>query len=500
MLNVTAAVSYMLAPKGANLKKIDITWGGAKKMMGDPAKFLEILQAYDKDNFPLEAKAKVWEYTGTAKLPDGREVTQGFAGTPENPEYNFDYMKGKSSAAAGLCDWIVNICIYHDIYLDVAPKRAKLQAAEAELAAANKKLAGVRAHVAALNEKMANLTAQLEQATTEKNELVAKAEATQKRANLATRLVNGLLDEGVRWTNEVAQLDEKTRLLVGDVMLSSSFVAYIAPFSRAFRDQLVGEKWTPDVIARSIPLTEGFDPMNLLTDASKTAGWRAQGLPADPLSTQNAAIIAKCARFPLIIDPQLQAVVWIRGREDANGLISTVPGNKGWLDKVIRALEEGLPLLLENLKDSIEAILDNVVARAYVKKGSKFQVYLGDRATDVALKKDDDGNVLEEPMFKLYMQSRLPNPCAIAQRTGDPERDACSLPPLRRAAACPLTVSCAARVGAGTTSPKCRHRRRSSTSPSRSAASRTSSSRRWWATSVPTSSRSRRSGTARSRA
>ena len=95
-----------------------------------------------------------------------------------------------SSAAAGLCDWIVNICIYHDIYLDVAPKRAKLAAAEAELAAANKKLAGVRAHVQALNDKMADLTNQLETATSEKNALVAKAEATQKRANLANRLLN----------------------------------------------------------------------------------------------------------------------------------------------------------------------------------------------------------------------------------------------------------------------------------------------------------------------
>ena len=130
VLNVTAAVTFMLQPKGTPIKKIGIDWGSAKKLMGDPAKFLETLQNYDKDNFPEDMKLKVWEYTGTAKLPDGRTVTQGFAGTEENPEFNFKYMSGKSSAAAGLCDWIVNICIYHDIYLDVAPKRAKLAAAE----------------------------------------------------------------------------------------------------------------------------------------------------------------------------------------------------------------------------------------------------------------------------------------------------------------------------------------------------------------------------------
>ena len=417
VLNVTAAVAYMLAPKGANLKKIDVTWGGAKKMMGDVAKFLEMLQLYDKDNFPAESKLKVWDYTGATQLTPDRKVTQGFAGTEENPEFNYKYMAGKSSAAAGLCDWIVNICVYHDIYLDVAPKRAKLQAAEAELAAANKKLAGVRAHVKALNDKMAELGEMLENATNEKNALVAKAEATQKRANLANRLINGLGGEGVRWANEVGQLDEKMRLLVGDVMLSSSFVSYIAPFSREFREQLCNEKWKPDALARSIPMTEGFDPMDLLTDASRTAGWNAEGLPADPLSTQNAAIIVKSARFPLIVDPQMQAVVWIAGREKPNGLISCVPGSSGWLDKVVRAIEEGVPLLLENVPASIEAILDNLVARAYVRKGTKVQVNLGDRSVDMALKKDAEGMVIGdgEPKFKMYMQSRLPNPHYIPE-------------------------------------------------------------------------------------
>jgi dynein heavy chain len=173
----------------------------------------------------------------------------------------------------------------------------------------------------------------------------------------------------------------------------------------------------PDMLARGVPLTAGFDPMNLLTDSSKTASWQAEGLPADPLSTQNASIICKCARFPLIIDPQMQAVAWIYGREKPNGLVSTVPGAKGWLNKVAKALEEGVPLLLENMNSVVEAILDNLVARAYVRKGTKVQVYLGDMCVDLCLKKGPDGLALEsgEPNIKVYMQSRLPNPHYIPE-------------------------------------------------------------------------------------
>jgi len=43
----------------------------------------------------------------------------------------------------------------------------------------------VRAHIKALDDQMAFLTNQLETATSDKNALVTKAEATQKGANLA---------------------------------------------------------------------------------------------------------------------------------------------------------------------------------------------------------------------------------------------------------------------------------------------------------------------------
>ena len=40
------------------------------------------------------------------------------------------------------------------------------------------------------------------------------------------------------------------------------------------------------------------------------------------------------------------------------------------------------------------------IVEQYVKKGTKLQVYLGDRATDVAVLRDADGNPTETPMFR----------------------------------------------------------------------------------------------------
>ena len=158
-----------------------------------------------------------------------RTIT-GPADNPD-PTFNYDSMKSKSGAAAGLCDWVVNICTYHDIYLEVEPKRKKLQEAEGKLLDANRKLQVVRDKVAVLEERKKARQDQLVAATEEKNRLLEAAANTAKRLNLAERLVNGLKDENERWGAGVESLKEQKLLLVGDVMVAASFIAYIGPFS-----------------------------------------------------------------------------------------------------------------------------------------------------------------------------------------------------------------------------------------------------------------------------
>ena len=65
--------------------------------------------------------------------------------------------------------------------------------------------------------------------------------------------------------------------------------------------------------------------------------------------------------------------------------------------------------------ENIDAVLDNVIARSFIKKGSKLQVKLGDKDVDVMVTKDKDGVNTTDPMFRLYMQTKLPNPHYIPE-------------------------------------------------------------------------------------
>lgn len=78
-----------------------------------------------------------------------------------------------------------------------------------------------------------------------------------------------------------------------------------------------------------IPMTEGLDPVSMLTDGATVAQWNNEGLPSDKMSTQNAAILINCERWPLLIDPQLQGIKWIKSRYGADLRVISL-GQKGW--------------------------------------------------------------------------------------------------------------------------------------------------------------------------
>jgi hypothetical protein len=65
----------------------------------------------------------------------------------ELPHFNREVIFNKSRAAAGLCEFAINIIKYYDVVSEVEPKRQELAAANAKLTEANTILAAVQAKV-----------------------------------------------------------------------------------------------------------------------------------------------------------------------------------------------------------------------------------------------------------------------------------------------------------------------------------------------------------------
>ncbi|XP_015211854.2 dynein axonemal heavy chain 17 [Lepisosteus oculatus] len=376
VVNVTAAVMILLAPGGKIPK--DRSWKAAKNTMAKVDSFLDGLVNYDKEHIH-EACIKAFQ--------------------PYKSDSSFEpeFIRSKSIAAAGLCSWCINIVRFYEVYCDVEPKRQALAQANAELAAAQEKLSIIKAKITQLNANLAKLTSEFEKATEDKLKCQQEADATNQTISLANRLVGGLASEKIRWSESVALFKEQEKTLSGDVMLISAFVSYVGYFTKRYRTGLMDKYWMPYLkeLKVPIPITEGLDPLCLLTDDADIAAWSNEGLPSDRMSIENATILCNTERWPLIVDAQLQGIKWIKNKYGSDLKVIRL-GQKGYLDTIERAVSNGDTLLIENISETVEPVLDPLLGRNTIKKGKYIRI--GDKEVEY------------HPSFRLILHTKYFNP------------------------------------------------------------------------------------------
>mmetsp|Transcript_21562 Transcript_21562/g.15747 ORF Transcript_21562/g.15747 Transcript_21562/m.15747 type:complete len:81 (-) Transcript_21562:1374-1616(-) len=79
-------------------------------------------------------------------------------------------------------------------------------------------------------------------------------------------------------------------------------VAYAGPFTSVFRNDLE-ESWRKRIKSLKIDASDNITMKSLLENPVKTKIWTAASLPNDNLSIENAIIMFRSRRWPLMIDP-----------------------------------------------------------------------------------------------------------------------------------------------------------------------------------------------------
>ena len=138
--------------------------------------------------------------------------------------------------------------------------------------------------------------------------------------------------------------------------------------------------------------------MVILTNEAIVAEWNNDKLPSDRVSVENGAILSNSARYPLIIDPQMQGILWLRTKERDNDLQVTRLTNPKMVKILELAIESGKPVLMENLMNSIDAVIQPIYARAIIKRGKSRYIKMGDKELTL------------HPKFKFFMHTKLSNP------------------------------------------------------------------------------------------
>ena len=281
------------------LLKSGKTWKDAKQLLGQ-MDFMDQLKTYDKDNIDPKIIKKLKKYINDERF------------TPEN-------LAKISKAAVTLCMWVRAMDTYDRVAKTVGPKKAKVEAMNAELKIVQDNLKKKQDQLAEVIAKVDGLKRTLEDTLAEKKRLEDEVELTGNRLQRAEKLTVGLADEQVRWATSVETLGDQIEKLVGDIFISAACISYYGPFTGTYRTQMVLQ-WVEGCTLRKIPITQGSSMEHTLGDPMQIRQWQIDGLPKDEVSTNNAIMVTRGKRWPLMIDPQEQAKKWIKTTEAKNQL------------------------------------------------------------------------------------------------------------------------------------------------------------------------------------
>ena len=165
-----------------------------------------------------------------------------------------------SNAAVGLCNWaeaMVNVSRggkggwTRRSSCSAPPRRSSEGGNEGE--------GRRRGALAEVQGKLDDMQAKFDAAMAEKQRLEDDAAATQRKMDSATALITALAGEEVRWTEQSKQFDLQIQRLTGDCAMASSFVSYLGPFNKEFRDLLCTRDFTAISPSTGIPVTENLD-------------------------------------------------------------------------------------------------------------------------------------------------------------------------------------------------------------------------------------------------
>ncbi|GMF33821.1 unnamed protein product [Phytophthora lilii] len=374
---VMEAVCIMLGEKA--------DWDNSKRILSRST-FMTELKEYDKDNISVSILKKIRKYI-------------------ENPEFAVDEVKKVSHAAMSLCMWVHAVDTYARVFREVAPKRQRLAEMNLVLASANTKLAAKQHELAKVMERVCRLKENCDATLAEKQRLIEESELTQQRLQNAEKLTVGLNDERIRWKGSIKLLKQEGNAILGDAFLTAAYMAYLGPFNGLFRNKLLS-RWA-ETATSSISVSSPFALASVYGDIRELREWQLLGLPSDSFSTDTAICVLKSKqRWALMIDPQEQAMQWIKRLETPNHLETVKSDDPCLMQVVEECLCVGKPLLIEDVTELLDpsleplfAVKQPAYARASTKTSCVVQVKIEDRLVDANIER-----------FRLYLTTKLANP------------------------------------------------------------------------------------------
>ncbi|CAI6360698.1 unnamed protein product [Macrosiphum euphorbiae] len=340
------------------LKLADPSWAEAKRQLDDP-NFLHQLKDFDKNQVTDNVLKQLDVFI-------------------KNPEFELEKIGLQSTAAKSLGMWVVAIEKYAKMNRTITPKRVTADLAMAKVKEDQISLKNLEEN---LTEKQSLLEKQkldYDENITKKEQLITKAEELKSNLEKATKLIDGLSKERMKWSKTLSQIDKEYDYLPGDCVLSTAFVSYMGPFRFKSRE-IIMNLWLQLIRENGALNNPNFEVTLFLTNPTTIRNWNNHGLSNDRFSLENGIIISQSYRYPFIIDPQNQAWRWIKNIELDNGLKIIDYRSKNSMQNLEIALQNGYPTLIQIDFENVDPLINSILSRSILKQRNKLFIRIGSK-------------------------------------------------------------------------------------------------------------------------
>ncbi|XP_026482181.1 dynein heavy chain, cytoplasmic isoform X8 [Ctenocephalides felis] len=311
-----------------------------------------------------------------------------------NPDYNFEKVNRASMACGPMVKWAIAQIEYADMLKRVEPLREELHSLEVQAETNIKRGEEVKTLISQLEQSIASYKEEYAQLISQALAIKNDLENVQAKVDRSIALLKSLVIERERWEATSETFRSQMSTIVGDVLLSAAFIAYGGYFDQHYRHNLFAT-WSQHLQQACLLFRQDIARTEYLSNPDERLRWQANALPTDDLCTENAIMLKRFNRYPLIIDPSGQATEFIMNEFKDRKITKTSFLDDSFRKNLESALRFGNPLLVQDV-ENYDPILNPVLNRELRRTGGRVLITLGDQDIDLS------------PSFVIFLSTRDP--------------------------------------------------------------------------------------------
>ncbi|KAI6134168.1 dynein heavy chain protein 1, partial [Pisolithus croceorrhizus] len=293
-----------------------------------------------------------------------------------------------SKACGPLVKWVLAQVRFSEILDKVEPLRNEVQSLETQAETTKKQAAQIITIVAELESKIAKYKEEYALLISETQAIKSEMERVQSKVDRSMRLLQSLSSEKERW-------EAGSRTFEVEMSTIRRFFAYGGFFDQHYRE-VMWQDWSNHLVDANVKFKHELSFTEYLSTADDRLSWQSKSLPADNLTTENAIMLKRFDRYPLIIDPTGQATTFLLNEYKERKITVTSFLDEAFLKVLESALRFGNPLLIQDV-EHLDPILNAVLNREIRRTGGRVLIRIGNQDIDFS------------PAFTMFLSTRDPS-------------------------------------------------------------------------------------------